>query len=48
METKDVEKESLKYSKSMKNQLTICFFLLGIINHLGTILVMTGIDRGPL
>ena len=42
METKDVEKESLKYSKSMKNQLTICFFLLGIINHLGTILVMTG------
>ena len=30
------------YSKSAKYQLFVLFFFLGIINHLGTILVMTG------
>ena len=30
------------YSKSAKYQLFILFFFIGIINHLGTILVMTG------
>ena len=30
------------YSKAAKYQLFILFFFIGIINHLGTILVMTG------
>ena len=32
----------LGYSKAAKYQLFALFFFLGIINHLGTILVMTG------
>ena len=34
--------EFFGYTKAAKYQLFILFFLLGIINHLGTILVMTG------
>ena len=34
--------EFFGYTKAAKYQLFILFFFLGIINHLGTILVMTG------
>ena len=53
-EEKNIEKEEPKniiedqeddfqgYSKAAKYQLFVLFFFIGIINHLGTILVMTG------
>ena len=39
---KDEQDDFEGYSKAAKYQLFILFFFLGIINHLGTILVMTG------
>ena len=42
MEPSKENKEDSSYTKSMKMRLMIYFFFLGIINHLGTILVMTG------
>ncbi len=42
MESQKEIQEDSNYTKSMKIRLTIYFFLIGIINHLGTILVLTG------
>ena len=42
METQNEIQEDSNYTKLMKVLLTIYFFLIGLINHLETILILTG------